>query len=157
MSAFIAGFALLAVFLGAAFWFSRQKTEDATRLVRLLLGFGALVAGGVMILRGGAMLGAPLGLFGLGLVARAFGLPGPRAGGRAQGGPGHQPPPPAPSSMSVAEARDVLGVGPDATEADIRAAHKRLMKKLHPDTGEGSAALARQVQEARDLLLERLR
>lgn len=30
------------------------------------------------------------------------------------------------------------------------------MKKLHPDTGEGSAALARQVQEARDRLLAHL-
>ena len=30
------------------------------------------------------------------------------------------------------------------------------MKKLHPDTG-GSPALARQVQEARDVLLEALK
>ena len=58
--------------------------------------------------------------------------------------------------MSVAEAREILGVDADADAAAIRAAHRRLMKKLHPDTGEGSAALARQVQEARDLLLANL-
>ena len=58
--------------------------------------------------------------------------------------------------MSLAEAREILGVDASADAETIRQAHRRLMKKLHPDTGEGSAALARQVQDARDLLLDHL-
>ena len=41
-------------------------------------------------------------------------------------------------------------------EAEIRAAHKRLLRLVHPDRG-GSAYLARRVYEARDTLLEQRR
>lgn len=58
--------------------------------------------------------------------------------------------------MSLSEAREILGVDETADAEAVRRAHRRLMKKLHPDTGEGSAALARQVQEARDRLLAHL-
>jgi DnaJ family protein C protein 19 len=50
----------------------------------------------------------------------------------------------------------VLGVGPDADEATIRAAHRRLVGAVHPDRG-GSADLTRRVNAARDVLLGRLR
>lgn len=57
--------------------------------------------------------------------------------------------------MTVARAREILGVDEHATAADIRAAHRRLMKTAHPDHG-GSDWLARQVNEARDVLLAAL-
>jgi hypothetical protein len=58
--------------------------------------------------------------------------------------------------MSRGEALEVLGLEPGAEEAEIRAAHKRLLRLVHPDRG-GSAYLARRVYAARDTLLEQPR
>ena len=57
--------------------------------------------------------------------------------------------------MTAERARKVLGLKPGADEAAIRAAHRRVMKSAHPDHG-GSDWLARQVNEARDVLLAEL-
>lgn len=56
--------------------------------------------------------------------------------------------------MSRGEALEVLGLEPGADEDEIRAAHKRLLRLVHPDRG-GSAYLARRVYQARDTLLDR--
>lgn len=58
-------------------------------------------------------------------------------------------------AMSPSEARELLGIGPDADAAAIRAAHLRLIQRVHPDAG-GSAALASRVNAARDLLVRKL-
>ena len=58
--------------------------------------------------------------------------------------------------MSRGEALEVLGLEPGADEAEIRAAHKRLLRLVHPDHG-GSAYLITRVYQARDTLLERSR
>lgn len=63
---------------------------------------------------------------------------------------------PEPEGMSRGEALEVLGLEPGADEDEIRAAHKRLLRLVHPDRG-GSAYLARRVYEARDTLLEQRR
>ena len=55
-------------------------------------------------------------------------------------------------AMPLAEARRLLGVEEGASLADIRAAHRRLIARVHPDTG-GSADLAERVNAARDTLV----
>lgn len=67
------------------------------------------------------------------------------AGGGDQGGGG--------ASMSRDYALSILGLERGATPEQIRAAHRRLMVKLHPDHG-GSSALAAQINQARDVLLK---
>jgi hypothetical protein len=57
--------------------------------------------------------------------------------------------------LTTAEARDLLGVSARAGEEEIRAAHRRLIGRVHPDAG-GSDALARRVNAARDILVAEL-
>lgn len=69
-----------------------------------------------------------------------------------------QTPPPSSSSstsntLSEREAREVLGLGLTPSREDIIEAHRRLMQKVHPDVG-GSTYLARQLNEAKKVLLE---
>jgi hypothetical protein len=54
--------------------------------------------------------------------------------------------------MPVDDARRLLGVGPEATLSEIREAHRRLIARVHPDSG-GSVELANRVNVARDTLV----
>ena len=60
-----------------------------------------------------------------------------------------------PAAMQPAEARALLGVGEQASLQEIRDAHRRLIARVHPDTG-GSADLATRVNAARDALVAEL-
>ena len=89
------------------------------------------------------------------LVAAAVGWIGWRMwhgwGRPLPGTPRPAPQQPAPAGPD-ADARAVLGVGPEAGPEEIRAAHRRLIATVHPDRG-GSPELTRQVNAARDTLL----
>ena len=54
--------------------------------------------------------------------------------------------------MTRQEALATLGLQEGATEEEIRAAHRRLILRMHPDAG-GSAELAARINRAKDVLL----
>jgi DnaJ domain len=58
------------------------------------------------------------------------------------------------NELSLAEARAILGVSPDATLEEIKAAYGRLIRMAHPDVG-GTEGLAAQLNAARDRLIKR--
>ena len=62
---------------------------------------------------------------------------------------------PAPKSeLSLSDARAILGVGSEATLAEVKAAYTRLIQMAHPDKG-GTEGLAAQLNAARDRLIKR--
>ena len=64
-----------------------------------------------------------------------------------------QSPPRGPrTDMTRDEALAVLGLAAGASEEDVRAAHRRLILRVHPDAG-GSADLAARINRAKDVLL----
>lgn len=64
----------------------------------------------------------------------------------------HKPAHPSSSDMPRTEALAVLGLGEDADNEAIIAAHRSLIQKLHPDRG-GNDYLAAKINQAKDQLL----
>jgi len=125
---------LLAV-AGVLYWAWKTRDPQAMRISDVMAVLAALV--GLKMLDSHS----PLGLVGLGAAGWWFWF---RTGGklRKRGG----------DRMTHEEARRLLEVPIDATPDEIRAAHRRLVARVHPDVG-GSADLTRQVNAARDTLL----
>ena len=65
--------------------------------------------------------------------------------------PKDQAPPPPGTEMSEAEAFRVLGLSEGASVEEVRAAYRRLMRRVHPDLG-GTSALAALLNAAKERL-----
>ncbi|WP_411286581.1 molecular chaperone DnaJ [Phenylobacterium sp.] len=134
------GCAALALYV----WTTRGKPLLKRREWRLLSGAFAVAA-----FAGAAYVGLR-GSWGASIVLVVVGLwlaVSTRRAGVAAG-----PAPVRSGRMSLGEARNILGVGEAATEAQVQAAFTRLMRMAHPDKG-GTAGLAAQLNAARDRLL----
>ncbi len=121
--------AALGLVLVWAWWSGRLKgasLDDAIALAVFLLGLRFLTTGKVLIGAGLMAGGVLYGAFRRGRFAR--------------------------TGMPLDDARRLLGVADDADADAIRAAHRRLIAKVHPDAG-GSEELAQRINAARDALI----
>jgi hypothetical protein len=148
----VLGGVTLFLFLGGLRAFERASVASVKSLVTWIAALGGIALALLLVLSGreGIALGA-LTMFGP-LIWQRWRASHPAA---APGSRQQAPPPPPPrrsGNMTREEAYDVLGLRPGATEADIRAAHHRLMRTAHPDSG-GSDWLATRVNQARDVLI----
>ena len=144
------GAVVLFILVGGMRAFEQASVTSVKALFAWIAALGGLSLALMLILtgRGGIALGA-LTLFGPLLYQRWQAARGGRIGGPGPGGPGSRT---RSGLMSRAEAFEVLGLQPGVSEAEIKEAHRRLMRGAHPDTG-GSDWLAARINQARDILL----
>jgi len=143
------GAVVLFVLMGGMRAFERASVTSIKSLATWIAALGGLSLALMLILtgRGGIALGA-LTLFGPLLYQKWKATRGPRVGGPNTGArPNSRSGP-----MTPDEAYEVLGLHPGASPADIKEAHRRLMRGAHPDAG-GSDWLAARINQARDILL----
>ena len=144
MIALLLGIATLLVLMGALGMFSRAQIASLKAMGVWIAAIGGLLLAALLFLTGrGATAIAALSMLGP-LVWSWVGQA--RVGGAAGAAPRATGP------MDRAEAYEVLGLKPGASEVEIRAAHRRLMAGAHPDRG-GSDWLAARINQARDILL----
>ena len=147
---FVIGGALLPALLWGMRAFERASIKDIKSLGVWIAALGGISLALLMVLTGrGGLAMTGLLLFGPLLFQR---WQNSRLGQSTQGGGWGPARPRPPGGMTREEAYEVLGLRPGATEVEIRAAHRRLMRGAHPDGG-GSDWLASRVNQARDVLL----
>jgi hypothetical protein len=134
----VAGLVLILVLWGSGG--RRFLKQSGWRIATGALAIGVLAAAGFVALRGGWLKGLLIAVIGLML---AISSRWPRAASVQSPAPG----------MDLATARLTLGVGPQASAAEIQAAYARLIRLAHPDQG-GTTGLAIQLNLARDRLLK---
>jgi DnaJ homolog subfamily C member 19 len=147
MIALLLGCLSLLVVMGALGAFSKAQVNTIKQFGVWVAAIGGLLLACLLFLtgRGGTAIAAlvMLGPLVWSWVMEAKHPRGGTAGARPGRGAG---------AMTREEALAVLGLQPGASEAEIREAHRRLMRMAHPDTG-GSDWLASRINQARDVLL----
>jgi DnaJ family protein C protein 19 len=151
------GAVVLLVFLGGMHAFANASVSSVRSLFAWIAALGGISLALLLILSGRGAVG----LFALSLAypllqdwwaaRRRPGAGRPAAGSRPGDGRGSVGSRTS-GRMTPEEALDVLGLRAGASEAEIRAAHRRLMRGVHPDSG-GSDWLASRINQARDVLL----
>jgi len=136
---------LVSGLLLALFWLIRRLPQlEIGRVLRwLAMAVAALVAL-LLLARGGAAVLLPLGLVLLPTLLRYW--------HSQESVQSDEIPRPIRVTLEREEAYKVLGLKPGASREAIKAAHRRLMQRVHPDHG-GSDELAARVNKAKDLLL----
>ena len=128
---------LLLLAAAAAAWWIWGRGLSRNQLVAA----GSALAGVWLLSRGGWQIAIPMFLPGIWLLVR-----------RGSDAPAAKAPP---RPIDADEARRILGIAPGTDADGVRAAHRRLVARVHPDQG-GSAELAGRVNAARDILLAEL-
>lgn len=133
-----------AALLALVFWGGRRSfvKGDGWRVGAGVFALVIFAASAYTTIRGSWGTGIVLGVVGLWSASEA----------RRRPSVARKATPPVVSGPSLTEARSILGVGPEATAAEIKSAHARLIRLAHPDKG-GTAGLAAQLNAARDRLL----
>ncbi|HEY1932027.1 MAG TPA: DnaJ domain-containing protein [Acetobacteraceae bacterium] len=145
----------LFLFLGGLHAFERASVTTIKSLLAWIAALAGLTLAVLLVVTGraGPAIGA-LVMFGPLIWNRWRASRMGAASSGASNANSAEPPRARSGSMSRKEAYDVLGLQPNATDAEIRAAHHRLMRTAHPDSG-GSDWLAARINMARDVLLGR--
>ena len=134
---------LLVMLAGWLVWTGRLQRMTMTDGAML----GLAIVGAILASRGGALMGGiPLAASALYALRRFAKQP------RKRNAIPSPAPVPTHESATIRDARNLLGLDAQADAAAIRAAHRRLIAKNHPDAG-GTQALAEKINEARDILL----
>ncbi len=146
----VLGGLVLFAFLGGLRAFERASIASVKALLAWIAALGGILLALLLVLTGrGAVAIGALTLFGPLIWQHWRAANAGRNAGAARSPPGS-----AGGKMTREEAYQVLGLEPGASEPEIRAAHHRLMRAAHPDSG-GSDWLAARINQARDVLLNR--
>ncbi len=120
----------------------RMTPQQSRRFARQIGGYVLCGVAALMALRGNFLIALPAFTIGAGLL-----------GFNGLIGQMNAKPTSTSIQMDKQQAYGILGLQAGASADDIRAAHKRLQRAIHPDAG-GSTYLAAQINAARDKLLK---
>ena len=154
MSFFVAGVFILGLGLLFAWWLTQTTPKNIKIVFALLLSILFLIVAVLLVFGGKFIISIPA-LFGAYITYQRYrmlkrvweqvnGSAGARQGQAASSR----------SGLSPDDAAAILGVDIDASVAEIKAAHKNLMKKFHPDQG-GNSYQAQEINAAKEVMLNK--